>query len=374
MSVDLPGVADVYLHIGTMKTGTSYLQQVLESHPEQLAEEGVLYVNRGRDAAGAVRDVLSLSNRQRNVAGAWERMVGRTHAWPGRAVVISSELLSFADDATAERVVESLRPARVTVLVTARDLARLLPSAWQNKIKHGRSWSLHTYLEAVMTADADPRGSARSFWHHHDLGRIVGRWVRAASAADVVVIPVPPDGSEPRLLWRRFAEVIGLNVDAYETNQDQRSNFSLGYPETELLRSVNRELKTTFDNETRRQYVLKYLANEVLRPDPSSGAVPDRAVLPPAVYDWAVVRSRELADEVVALGVRVQGDIDDLVPILLTDEERAAAATDTNGELPAWAVRLVTTLVTRLAEAESSAPQDSAGPLQRRARPAGPDA
>ena len=373
MSADLPGVADVYLHIGTMKTGTSYLQHVLESHPEQLAEEGVLYANRGRDAAGAVRDVLSLSNRQRKVDGAWERLVGRAHAWPGRAVVISSELLSFADDATAGRVVESLRPARVTVLVTARDLARLLPSAWQNKVKHGRSWSLGTYVETVMTAGVNPQGSARSFWHHHDLGKIVGRWVRAASPTDVVVIPVPPDGSEPGLLWRRFAEVIGLTVDAYETNLNQRSNLSLGYPETELLRRVNRELSTTFDSDTHREYVLKYLANEVLRPDPASGTVPDRAVLTPAAYDWAVVRSRELADEVAALGVRVQGDLDDLVPTPLTEEERAAAADDPGGTLPAWTVRLVATLVTRLAEAASPTPQEAVRPRQRRARPAGPD-
>jgi hypothetical protein len=352
---------DVVLHIGTMKTGTSYLQQVLARNLTLLEADGIRYPNRTVGTGRAVRQVVADGDDAFHLDGAWSALAQESRAWPGRLVVISNELLSFVSGDVAKRVIESLRPARVTVVVTARDIARLLPSAWQNKVKHGRAWPFATYVESVMAAGPEPRGPARSFWHHHDLTSILDRWVAAVGAENVVVIPVPPSGSDPTLLWERFASVIGVDAAAYDASQDRRSNLSMGYAETELLRRVNLDLRRRLEPDAQKRLVLQYLANEVLRPDPTESDDRASAVLSPGAHDWAVRRSRELAEDVVARGVQVIGSVDELVP---APQDASDAANADGGQVSVVSdgtVRGVVALLLRIAELEGERILDGHG-------------
>ena len=47
-------------------------------------------------------------------------------------------------------IVESLAPATVHVVLTARDLARVLPSTWQENIQNGLTWTWPEFLASVM--------------------------------------------------------------------------------------------------------------------------------------------------------------------------------------------------------------------------------
>lgn len=354
---------EVVLHIGTMKTGTSYLQRLLARNATALADAGVLDATTLPGVGRLVRESVGDGESERSagvLAAGWSGLADQMTAWPGRTVVLSNELLSFATAPMAEAVIASFGQAPVTVVVTARDLVRVVPSAWQNKIKHGRSWSFQTYVSSIMAGAGEAGGPARSFWHHHDLGRIVRTWVGAAGRDRVVVIPVPPADAPPDVLWERFASVLRVDPHAFDTDQDRKSNQSMGYAETELVRQVNRGLRAHLDKETQRRLVLKHLANEVLRPDPSETSDRMPISLGPAARAWAVDRSRAMAAEVETLGVRVVGPLHDLVPSppsVPRDDDPADDLADELAppEVPAGFVRAVTALIMRIAELEQAA-------------------
>lgn len=372
MSSERPAPAHIYLHIGTMKTGTSYVQQVLGRNSEALERDGAIFANSGSTARAAILDLLA---KQPELAmdGPWSHFAEMCRAHPGSRVIVSNELISFVDAKRAAEIIESLRPNPVTVIITARDLARLLPSAWQNKVKHGRAWPFDRYVDSVISDDG-PKGAARSFWHHHDLPEILDRWIAAVGVDNVVVIPVPGSNAAPDALWQRFAEVTGLGPTGYDLTQDRKSNLSLGYVETELLRQVNHRLRERGEWSRRKKSIQRTLANEVLRPDPNSPRDDLRPTLTPAQHAWSVSKSRELADQVAATGVRVHGDLDELVPAPWSAEEQEAALEAKPPEIPTMYVAVVSALVDRLVDsggsndplAERSAPRGKRGQRKRR--------
>jgi len=351
--------AHVFLHIGTMKTGTSYLQQVLGRNTDVLAGDGAIYVAAGAPTTrGAIKEALGKRGGA-SPDGPWSRLAGIARDHHGSKSIISNELISFADDEQAQKIVASFRPNPVTVIITARDLARLLPSAWQNKVKHGRAWPYARYVNSVIS-DEGPKGASRSFWHHHDLAAIVDRWVAAAGADHVVVIPVPRRDAGPDALWERFASVVGLNESGYDLTQDRRSNLSLGYAETELLRHVNRRLHDHEDWSRHAKVVQRLLANEVLRPDPSKPVANERPQLTPAQHEWTIEKSRELADHVAGSGVRVLGSLDELVPDPMSEEEQRAAIASVPPETPEMFIDVVSALVVKLVDASNAANTEDA--------------
>lgn len=354
----IPGPV-IILHIGTMKTGTSYLQAVLARNAVALAEHGVLYPTEASHGFAA-RQILGIAANKKASLAAWDRLVDSVRAWDGHAAVISSEFFSFASAETAQQVVTALQPAQVRVVVGARDLLRLLPSAWQNKVKHGRAWEFSKYAEKVMLAPDAVDGPARSFWHHHDVPSIVGRWAAVVGTSNVTVMTVPPPGSAPDALWRRFCQILDVPPGEFDSSPDKESNLSLGFAQTELLRKVNRLVREDLDREAHRRHVQSYFANTVLRPDPQASRADQKPVLSAELHDWAIERSERMVRDLEALGPQVVGDLRDLVPPPPTDEERSADLPPVP-DIPEAVVRAVAKLLLRVVR------------LQRGQPPSGPD-
>jgi hypothetical protein len=358
----------VMLHIGTMKTGTTYLQQVLDRNVDQLAKDGVGYQRRNGPVGRAVRGLLDDPATELAV-GMWPGIADRARSSDRRLEVISHELLSVAAADVVPRIVESLRPAEITVVITARDVAKLLPSAWQNTIKHGSDWSFPTFVESVRGDGDGPRAPYLRFWKHHDLAVIIERWAGAVGPEHVVVIPVPQQPTAPERLWELFASVLGVEPKRYDAAQDRRSNLSMGFAETELLRQVNRDLAEHVHKEALRRIVLHDLANAVLRPQPGEATDHRQPLLSGDDRDWAVRRSRELADAVVASGVRVVGSIDDLVPRSVTANADPLTPPRSGEDVVSpGIVRAMTALLVRIVELEAGAPAHEADGTRRRKR------
>lgn len=370
-SRDRSGAPVVHLHIGTMKTGTSYLQRVLSRNTDRLEDQGVRFPSDAISIGKAARDVIGIPSRTGSTEGHWQALVDDLQDWDGRSAVVSSEFLSFASAALAKRAVTSLWPCPVEIVVTARDLARLLPSAWQNKVKHGKGWTFERFVEAVVTDPTKKTGPARAFWHHHDLVEIVERWAGAAGPEHVTVVTLPPSGAAPDLLWQRFAAAIDVNPTGFDTSQDQQSNLSLGYTEAELLRRVNQALGDRIDKNMYQRHVRAYFANVVLRPDPD--AVVDKPLVPSGAHDWTITKSREMVGQLRDSGVRVIGNLDDLIPAPLTAEQRAAADAAVPPAIPAPAVRAVAALLLRLADEDAPRRGRRDRPNGRRRRPPSTD-
>ncbi|MGH3413893.1 MAG: hypothetical protein ACRDPH_12520 [Marmoricola sp.] len=300
----------VVLHVGTPKTGTSAVQDALFNRRDQLAKQEVLYPGDRFDAHFlAALDLMELpwGGLEQQSAGAWDRLADEVRDWSGTAI-ISHEILGRASRLQAARALESLggSGAEMHVVVSARDLARQLPAEWQENVKHRRTLTYHEFLDRIR----DPERSAEIsqwFWSVQEVPDVLARWADTLPPDRVHVVTVPPSGSDPDLLARRFADALGL---AEIPSDGSRSNVSLGVAESALVRRLNERLDMVLPNHHYREFVRELLVHRNL----SLRRESPRLTVPEEVHDWTVELGRQWADELAARQYAVVGDLDDLVP------------------------------------------------------------
>jgi hypothetical protein len=152
----------------------------------ELRAGGVLYPGEASwlEQVEAVRDAIGVGGPERRPVqvGAWHELTQQLLGWSGPVAIVSMELLSFAGRSKVGEIVESLRPAEVHAVITARDLARVIPSAWQESTQNRQTWTWPDYL-ASLTGDGTQEPTAyRRFWKHHDLAVIADHWAAATSS------------------------------------------------------------------------------------------------------------------------------------------------------------------------------------------------
>ena len=95
----------VILHVGTPKTGTSYLQHVLFKNKRLLGEHGILYPADRFDAHFlAALDLMRLpwGGLEKEAVGAWDALADRVRGFDGTAI-ISHEILATASRTRVRR-------------------------------------------------------------------------------------------------------------------------------------------------------------------------------------------------------------------------------------------------------------------------------
>ena len=307
---DPPGERRVVLHIGTPKSGTTYLQELMWQSRERLLEAGVLYPGTARQQHFWA--AIDLQDRDFNdwpdpgVEGAWERLVAEAAAHPG-TTVISHELFGELPEETVARVLADLAPAEISVVVTARDLARQFPAVWQEDVKNRHWMTLEEFLETCRPGSGSDAWWVPKFWQRQDLPALVRKWSSFVPASRITLVTIPQRGGDPGVLWNRFASVIGVDP-ALGSSEGTRRNKSLGRTEAELLRRLNARLQMSLDWPVYAPRITYFLADSVL-PE-RAGARPLR--LPAAAADWVRDRSAEIVGDLAALGCAVVGDLDDL--------------------------------------------------------------
>jgi len=305
--------AAVYVHIGLPKTGTTYVQQVLWDSRAALAVAGILVPGDGRmDQSFAVWDLLGRRPRdadQPGVAGSWTALVETAQAWTGSAVVVSEELLAVATPRQAARAVRAFAPAPVHVVITVRDLARVVVAAWQQEMVKGRTWPLDDYVAAVRDPAGEMTSVGVSFWLRQDTARILEVWEEVVGAERVHLVTVPPSGSRPGLLLERFAGATGLPRAALVADTDT-ANESVGVAETEVLRRLNQRLDGALNE---RQYVkvVKRGVHPALQARNST-----KVAFPTEHREWVAQTSATTVQTLRGRGYPVVGDLDDLLPVL----------------------------------------------------------
>lgn len=230
-----------------MKTGTTYLQDLMHANQEMLAAKGYLFPGKRWTAQSrAVREVLFQPSDDvrllKQTDGAWDRLRTEMLSYRGRASIVSMEFLSFADAEKAGRIVSDLEGADVHVILTIRDAHGAIPAQWQTACRNGARIPLRKFLGGVRhVVDGTEGRGARLFDRTQGIPRMLDVWTPLVGADHVHVITVPPRGSDPALLWNRFASVIGVRPGAVKVDLEA-SNTSLGHASSELLRLVNRDL------------------------------------------------------------------------------------------------------------------------------------
>jgi len=305
----------VLLHVGTPKTGTSYLQDVLFQNRGTLKQHGILYPAHRFDAHFlAALDLMRLpwGGLETEAVGAWDALASRVRRWGGTSI-ISHEILAHASAAQVERALASLAPRgepspEVHVLISARDLVRQIPAEWQENVKHRRVISYGHFLDAIRDPARNTELGAW-FWAVQELPDILARWGGTIPPERVHIITVPKPGSPRTLLWERFVEAFGLGGIPLEL-QDERSNPSLGVPETALLRRINRAVNDVLPPADYRPLVRELLAHQTLSKRTSS----PRLSVPAEVHEWASGLSATWVEALRDRQYDVVGDLDDLLP------------------------------------------------------------
>lgn len=346
----------VFLHLGLQKTGTSYLQGVLHQNVEALAGQGLdLLPATRREAFELMLVVRERFNPERDparAADALDRFAAQLAAAPGDRALLSQESLAAARPPQVRRLLDACGDREVHVVLTVRDLARQLPSLWQQELKSGRTEGWHDYLDRVRRLQS--REKTRHPWIHLDPPAVLARWAAHVPPDRIHVVTVPPAGSPTDLLLARFCEALGVDPAALAPSA-RASNTSLGMAQAELLRRVNGELS---DEHRRRQVYgdvgKRFFASQVLGRQQG-----ERILLPEDVRGWCVAVAQEQVQAIEQAGYDVVGTLEDL-----RCSESAFARHDPSPSeeaVAAAAVSALGTVLTRRSEAT----------LRRRARQAG---
>jgi hypothetical protein len=313
----------VYLHIGAAKTGTSYLQLLLWNNRDALREQGIyLPLRKRRNHFDAVADLRGGMWSQKEITRTWDDLAARVHQLEGTAVV-SEELLCASPPDKIERIMSTLAPAEVHVILTARDIGRQVPAEWQQIVRARGVSTYDHFLGSLSTSTTAP------FWNIQDPVGVHGRWGPYLGEGRFHLVTVPPRGAPASLLWERFASVIGADP-AKAAAPSLNQNESLGLVETELLRRFNDQLGDAFEMRSPYiDYVRRLLTVPALM-----GADNERIGVPGKYAAWLLQRSEEMVAQVESLAgsIDVVGDPRDL---LANDISLADRAPDelTDGEL-----------------------------------------
>src|SRR6478735_8204808 len=157
-----------------MKSGTTFLQNVVSNNRDVLREQGVSFVGRKwREQIKAAQDVIERGGEDQDPIspdGPWAKIVREMAEWDGTAL-FSVEFLGARKVSKIEQIVASLGDTPLTVVITARDLARQIPSMWQESVQNGGRTTWTDYLQAVRD---ERRGN--QFWRQQGVATWAKRW------------------------------------------------------------------------------------------------------------------------------------------------------------------------------------------------------
>jgi hypothetical protein len=301
----------VLVHIGSPKTGTTYLQDILFRNRDVLAKHGVHYPVVGFD--DHFRAALDLTRREwggfeDEVVGEWDALAARARTLGG-TVIISNEILAGATAEQASRALASFGEAEVHLVLTLRDLARQIPAEWQETVKH---YNTETYGEFLRIVRSGEGRSADLFWRVQHVPDILERWAAGLPPERVHLVTAPPPGAGRDVLLERVEDALGI-ADiplAYESN---RTNSGLGVAETALIRLVNERVDRTLPDIKYRFLVREVLAHRQLAERTTRTGSP-RVTLPPDYRPWVEELAEEWIGKLTAAGYTVHGSLEDLRP------------------------------------------------------------
>ncbi len=336
----------VFLHIGTMKSATSYLQELFDLNVEYLTGAGILWPSEELRYQG-IRERLGRPARETDHRPAWPMLAKLVRQHPGD-VIISNELLAALGSREITRVVTAMPGEEVHVVVTARDLSRVMPSHWQTTLKNGGTDSWADFAAAICT-DAPPDPSAERmhgwFWRRHDVPQIIERWRRVVPAERISLVTVPVSGGDPSALAQRFGSVVGVRLTGL-TEPAGLTNASLGAHSAELLRRLN--LQRPDMGRAEQLHGLRKALGGALA---ATGAeLEPRFALSQAQQEWVRARGQTMIAELESDGVRVEGALSDLVPPESPPSGVVDPAASTDAELLHAAERGLAGMVTTVAD------------------------
>jgi hypothetical protein len=141
-----------FIHIGTLKTGSTAIQSFMEANADRLSAQGILYpeaARHGRHKHLYLKQELRKSHGQ---GGAdWAALHAELKASTHAKVLISDEGFALLDGDDVKSFHQLLGPGDTTVVAYFRDYASWLPSLYAEYTKNGRNLlDFDGYFEEAM--------------------------------------------------------------------------------------------------------------------------------------------------------------------------------------------------------------------------------
>jgi len=220
------------VHIGPHKTGTTYIQSRLDAARDRLRAVGVAYPATWR-AGDAVPSHLRLFERIRHrQLSELQRELAELAVDTDGLVVLSSEDLQYLDADEVRILGDLLGTANVTVVYYCRRWSELLPSCWQERIKHGDDQPLPEFL-LLLTSHAHRSALA-------NYGIVLDRYLGVFGAANVRVVSYSNViDSQVDLAEHFVATFLPALPGGLPATSDSRPNASLAATDIEMIRVLN---------------------------------------------------------------------------------------------------------------------------------------
>ena len=303
----------VYLHIGLHKTGTTYLQNLFKANRDILSAQGVGFPGGPGQQAQAF-GVWDLQGRRprgvqdTRIGGSWDELVQAVNTGGAPVALISEEHLSVSTLKQVRQAVASFSHSEVRVIVTARDLARVAVSAWQEEVKNDQTWTWEQFAAAIREPEEIAKSPARGFWLRQDLPKICELWESAVPVERITIITVPPAGAPPGQLVERFASVVGFDPTSL-TEAPTWSNETVGVAATEVIRRINERLGHRLNQRQHDKVIKRTIVHGLaVRTEAARFTLPDEEL------PWITDRAQTMREAIEDRGYAVVGDLDDLRP------------------------------------------------------------
>lgn len=304
------------LHVGSPKSGTTYLQTTLWNNKDRLSEAGVLLPGRRKRE----HDVLAFAVRgDRRARPTARRLLEEIRDWPG-PVLVSSEWLCLPSDRQLGRFLAQLGEVDVDVVFTARRFAASVPAAWSQALKSGHAAELEDFIR-----DMD-YGDAQWSWRTIDPAVALQGWRRHLPAERIHVVTVPRPGAPREELWHRFAAACRVPGAEAFPGDGVKSNESLTAEGARLLQLLGPELRSALQVDDVKQpfarwWIRQYFSRDLVLPHPGHPiglAGPELELLRE--------RSERTVTHLRDAGYDVVGELADLLDV--TVDERAVRPRD----------------------------------------------
>ena len=299
------------VHVGQMKSGTTYIQNALSQNRMLLADRGLLYpgelFNQQHACYGLCGPDIPWAEFRDKWVKLAEEMLDEMET-TDKDVLISSEALSCMASAGVQNFVDKMAGID-EVVITVRNLQSVLLSGWQQNIKGGGKKNLKEYIDSVK----HDRLTNGRIWRPYSFGETAHTWSCHANVSVVIV----GDGVNSNNVLENFADACHIpHIDAPYLDTSKK-NKSLKREDVELLRFFNK-LNQNMGKEDREKYV-RWLLKKGFFPA-ANLADGSRITMSPEsadmVSDWAKEEIRKIPD-----AVRVYGDVSEVAKIKLDDVE-----------------------------------------------------
>lgn len=303
------GEDGVYLHVGVPKTGTTYVQNFLWVNRDELRERGLLFaLERKGDHYAAVVDLMGgrfAGHEVAGVEGAWQRVADRAVRWPGRSL-ISHEIFGGLQESKIEEVFETLGSRPVHIVLTLRDLARIVPAVWQESAKNQRVDPWPAFLERVQMSG---KKRDRRFWRLQNVNRILRKWAEYVPGERIHIVTLPPPGAPRTLLIERYCAAFGVDTRGLKFDIAV-ANESIGAAEVALLQRINSAAVDRMSWDDYHDYLKHFAVPKIL----AARADSTRVTMPDSAQPWLQEETQRTCEAITELGCDVIGDLADLTP------------------------------------------------------------